>query len=544
MPIQRTGDTQNSVVNFSSLDESLNLIWSITVDVVSASPVSRSFAGATSAFAALAIAETISSVDTRAPTVVQAAGLTFTDWFAGTLKDVAVAIFGIHHKTALVIGTWTVIIGLAALASRSAEHSRRYFRLLTAVIGLIGFLAYVTRPLANTMVGVIALALGLGVGSLLHRHLTSLSGSSPTEEGDTEMPGTALGSRRRFMVVAGASIVSAAGAMGATKVVRRNSIASEPQALQPLPAPTNGTTVDAATFDSIDGITPYITPNDNFYRIDTALVVPKVDTQQWSLTIDGLVDTPLSFTYEELIEQSTTVETVTIACVSNEIGGDLVGNAEWQGIPLSTILQQAGVNAGATQIFSHSVDGFTAGMPTEVALDGRTALIATAMNGSPLPTRHGFPARLIISGLYGYVSATKWLSRLELTTWEAADGYWIPRGWSKEAPIKVTSRIDVPQRKTISAGLTPIAGVALSPSVGIADVHVSVDDGPWQRAELADATNDNTWVQWSFKWEATTGDHTIRVRATDRNGVVQDETPRSVAPDGATGYHQRRLSVQ
>ena len=199
------------------------------------------------------------------------------------------------------------------------------------------------------------------------------------------------------MVVAGASIVGAAGAMGASKVVRRNSIASEPQALQPLPAPTNGTTVDAATFDSIDGITPYITPNDNFYRIDTALVVPKVDTQQWSLTIDGLVDTPLSFTYEELIEQSTTVETVTIACVSNEIGGDLVGNAEWQGIPLSTILQQAGVNAGATQIFSHSVDGFTAGMPTEVALDGRTALIATAMNGSPLPTRHGFPARLIIS---------------------------------------------------------------------------------------------------------------------------------------------------
>ena len=289
---------------------------------------------------------------------------------------------------------------------------------------------------------------------------------------------------------------------------------------------------------------PAFTPNDNFYRIDTALVVPKVDTQEWTLTIDGMVDTPLSFTYEELIEQSTTVETVTIACVSNEVGGDLVGNAEWQGIPLSAILEQAGVNAQATQIFSHSVDGFTAGMPTEVALDGRTALIATAMNGSPLPTRHGFPARLIVSGLYGYVSATKWLSRLELTTWEAADGYWIPRGWSKEAPIKITSRIDVPQRTTISAGLTPIAGIALSPSVGIAEVHVSIDDGPWQRADLADATNDNTWVQWSLGWEATPGDHNIRVRATDRNGVVQDGTPRSVAPDGATGYHQRRVTVR
>lgn len=511
---------------------------------MAATPASRSFAGATSAFAALAIAETISSVDTQAPTIVEAAGLTFIDQFAGTLKDLAVAIFGVHHKTALIIGTWTVIIGLAALASRSAAHSHRRFTLLTAAIGLLGFVVYVTRPLANTIVGVVALTLGLGVGLLLHRRLASLNHSDPTEHDDIEMPGTALGSRRRFMAVAGTSIVGAAGAVGVAKVVRRNAIATEPRALQPLPAPITGATVDAATFDSIDGITPYITPNDNFYRIDTALVVPKVDAQEWALTIDGMVDTPLSFTYEELVEQSTTVETVTIACVSNEVGGDLVGNAEWQGIPLSTVLEQAGVNAEATQIFSHSVDGFTAGMPTEVALDGRTALIATAMNGSPLPTRHGFPARLIVSGLYGYVSATKWLSRLELTTWEAADGYWIPRGWSKEAPIKITSRIDVPQRTTISAGLTPIAGIALSPSVGIAEVHVSIDDGLWQRVDLADATNDNTWVQWSLGWEATPGDHNIRVRATDRNGVVQDGTPRSVAPDGATGYHQRRVTVR
>ena len=516
----------------------------ITVNDVAASPASRSFAGATSAFAALAIAETISSVDTQAPTIVEAAGLTFIDQFAGTLKDVAIAVFGVHHKTALIIGTWTVIIGLAALTTRSATHSRRRFTLFTAAIGLIGFFAYVTRPLANPTIGVTALALGLGAGSLVYRQLASLNRSDPTPPTDIEMPGTALGSRRRFMTVAATSIVGAAGAVGAATAVRRNSIASEPQALQPLPTATTGTSVDANTFDSIEGITPYITPNDNFYRIDTALVVPKVDTQRWSLTIDGMVDTPLSFTYEELIEQSTTVETVTIACVSNEVGGDLIGNAVWQGIPLNTILEQAGVNAGATQILSHSVDGFTAGMPTEVALDGRTALIATAMNGSPLPTRHGFPARLIVSGLYGYVSATKWLTRLELTTWEAADGYWISRGWSKEAPIKITSRVDVPQRQTVPAGLTPIAGIALSPSVGIADVHISIDDGPWQHAELANATNDNTWVQWSFGWEATPGEHTVRVRATDRNGVVQDGTPRSVAPNGATGYHQRQLTVR
>ena len=321
--------------------------------------------------------------------------------------------------------------------------------------------------------------------------------------------------------------------MGVAKVVRRGAIASAPQALQPLPAPTSGTTVDAATFDSIDGITPYITPNDNFYRIDTALVVPKVDTDQWSLTIDGMVNTPLSFTYEELIEQSTTVETVTIACVSNEVGGDLVGNAEWQGIPLSTVLEQAGVNAEATQIFSHSVDGFTAGMPTEVALDGRTALIATAMNGSPLPTRHGFrraSSSLVSMGMCRPQNGFHALNSPP----GSGRRYWIPRGWSKEAPIKITSRIDVPQRTTISAGLTPVAGIALSPSVGIAEVHVSIDDGPWQRADLADATNDNTWVQWSLGWEATPGDHNIRVRATDRNGVVQDGThvrsPQMVPP--------------
>ena len=441
-------------------------------------------AGAIAACSALGIAETLSSLDATSPTIVEAAGLTFIDQFAATLKDVAVAIFGTHHKTALIIGTWVVIIGLATAASSSPKRSRRNFTLLVAVIGVVGLAAFLTRPLSNAPLGVIAITAGLVTGLVLHRHLLRIT-----------TPATSI---------------------------------------PPIENTLNG----------IDGITPFITPNSDFYRIDTALVIPKVDPSTWSLTIDGMVDRPETLTYQDLIEASTEVETVTIACVSNEVGGNLVGNATWQGVRLADVLKRAGIQQGASQIVGHSVDGFTAGMPTATALDGRVALIATAMNGTPLPQRHGFPARLIVSGLYGYVSATKWLSRIELTTWEATEGYWIPRGWSKEAPVKLTSRIDVPQRSSISAGVTPIAGIALSPSIGISRVEVSINDGPWQSAELGDHSNDNTWVQWHLPWHATNGDHVIRVRAIDNDGNVQDETPRSVAPDGATGFHRRRVTVR
>ena len=506
-------------------------------------------AGAASAFTALGIAEAVSSLDSASPTIVEAAGLSFIDQFAGTLKDIAIAVFGVHDKTALIIGTWLVIIGLGGLVSRSAARSRRNFTFLTATVGAIGLAAYLTRPLSNPLLGIIAIAIGLGVGVVLHRYLINAVGvetneTSSTETIDIEMPGIALGNRRRFMTVAATSVAGAAGAVALATTARRRSLNAEPTFTQPLPTPPTSTIPRDTTLDNIDGITQYITPNDSFYRIDTALVIPKVDADTWSLTIDGMVDRPQTLTYADLIDASTSVETVTIACVSNEIGGNLVGNATWQGVRLADVLEQAGIQAGADQIVGHSVDGFTAGMPTATALDGRVALIATAMNGQPLPQRHGFPARLIVSGLYGYVSATKWLSRIELTTWDAVDGYWIPRGWSKEAPIKLTSRIDVPKQASLSPGLTPIAGIALSPSIGIAEVQVSIDDGPWQTAELGDTLNNNTWVQWHLPWQATIGDHTINVRAIDSAGNIQDGTPRSVAPDGATGYHRRRVTVR
>jgi DMSO/TMAO reductase YedYZ molybdopterin-dependent catalytic subunit len=360
------------------------------------------------------------------------------------------------------------------------------------------------------------------------------------------LPADRASSRRLFLTAAGSLAVLAAGAavlgrrFGRTDVVERaRQSTTLPDATSATPAPTMGGIPD------VPGLSPYVTPNDDFYRIDTALMVPQVDVASWKLSIDGMVDNEVSFTYDELVKMADFEDTVTMQCVSNEVGGNLVGNATWQGVHLKTLLDRAGVQKGATQIVGHSVDDFTAGFPTEVGLDGRTAMVAVAMNGEPLPAAHGFPARLIVAGLYGYVSATKWLDSIYLVPWDEFDGYWVPRGWSKEGPIKLTSRIDVPRSgATVDAGQQAIAGVAWQPDVGIAKVEVQVDDTPWQSAELGDATSDNTWVQWYLPWNATSGEHRIRVRATNRAGEVQTEDRAAPAPDGATGLHSRTVRVR
>ncbi len=296
---------------------------------------------------------------------------------------------------------------------------------------------------------------------------------------------------------------------------------------------------------SVAGLSPFVTPNADFFRIDTALTTPRIDADDWNLGIDGLVERPFELTYDELLGLDSVEETITLQCVSNEVGGSLVGNAVWQGVPLATLLERAGVRDGATQIVGRSVDGWTAGFPTELATDGRVAMVAYAMNGEPLPVEHGYPARLIVAGLYGYVSATKWLDRIELTTWEDFDGYWVPRGWAKEGPIKTASRIDVPRSSTVlTPGPQMIAGVAWAPGRGIEHVEAQVDDGPWQVCELGEVTSANTWVQWRLAWEATAGDHVVRVRATDGEGETQTDAVAPPAPDGATGWPTRRLRVR
>ena len=291
-------------------------------------------------------------------------------------------------------------------------------------------------------------------------------------------------------------------------------------------------------------ITPYITPTEDFFRIDTALRIPRVNADTWRLGITGMVDRPIEIDFDDLLAMDSVEEPITLQCVSNEVGGDLVGTAVWQGVPLLDLLTLAGVQPGATQVMGESVDAFTAGFPTELLNDGRSALVAYAMNGELLPIRHGFPARLVVSGLYGYVSATKWLQEIRLTTWEAEDGYWMPRGWSKEGPVKMTARIDLPRRRDrIVAGPTIVAGIALSPSVGISAVEVQVDDGPWERANLGEVASAHTWVQWWWNWDATPGEHALRVRAIDTHGLVQTEVRANPAPNGASGLHERRVAV-
>ena len=274
------------------------------------------------------------------------------------------------------------------------------------------------------------------------------------------------------------------------------------------------------------------------------LRVPRVDPEKWSLQIGGRVDRPYRLTYDELMKLPQIEADITLACVSNEVGGERVGNARWQGVPLHALLERAGVRKGADQIIGRSVDLFTAGFPTLTALQEREAMVAVAMNGEPLPIEHGFPARLVVPGLYGYVSATKWLSAIELRGWNEVEGYWISRGWPKESPIKTQSRIDVPApSSTIRAARRPIAGVAWAPTRGIERVEVRVDDGPWRPAKLAAALDVDCWRQWSLAWDATPGRHVISVRATDGRGEIQTDERRAVALDGASGYHSVEVSV-
>ncbi len=304
--------------------------------------------------------------------------------------------------------------------------------------------------------------------------------------------------------------------------------------------PETTTTVAAQTTDPSDiaGLSTWVTPNSEFYVIDTALSIPQVDLETWRLSFTGEVRNPFSISYEELLAMPMVERYVTLCCVSNPVGGGLVGNAKWLGVPLRNLVDQADVRSGGTQLIGRSVDRFTVGFPTSAVYDGREALLAVGMNGEALPYKHGFPARLVVSGLYGYVSATKWLSEIEFAGWNSFDAYWIPRGWSKEGPIKTQSRIDTPKSGRIQAGPSHIAGVAWAQNRGIEKVEVRVDDEPWREAILPDEVTIDSWRQWFVDHEFTPGSHRIAVRATDSTGRTQTASVQGSRPDGATGYHQ------
>ena len=523
-------------------------------------------AGVLGVAVALGVSELVAGLLPGARSLVVAVGDAVIDSVPGWLERAAIAALGTADKPVLLAGILVVSALLGALLGRAAVRS-----FLVAVAGfaaaaVLGALAALTDPRGSAAAAVttalVAAAAGLGTLWLLLRAARAAAptrGSAEVAAGGaagTSTPGSAqvepmrgpggpVG-RRGFLALAGlATVVASAAAVGGRLLAGDDRVRRLRAAIRlPRPVRPAGPVPPEADLE-IPGLTPLFIANEEFFRIDTALVVPQVDVDRWSLQVTGLVDRPFSLTYAELMELPQIEADITLTCVSNEVGGGLVGNARWQGVPLRPLLERAGLQEGATQLVGRSVDGFTAGFPTVTALDLGEAMVAVAMNGEPLPAAHGFPARLVVPGLYGYVSATKWLSSIELTGWDDVDGYWIPRGWAKEGPIKTQSRIDVPAPGSrVEAGRRPIAGVAWAPSRGIERVEVRVDDGPWQEAELAAPLDVDCWRQWFLPWDATPGAHVLAVRATDGAGEVQTDERTPVAPDGAAGRHTIRVVVE
>ncbi len=507
-------------------------------------------AGAAAGVAAVAAGELFAGLVADAPSLVVAVGDLVIALQPAGAKDLVVALFGTNDKLALQV---VIVLAAVVLAGGAGILARRRFRdgaAVFVVLGLAAALAGQRDPLASPPLALVDGLLAIGAGLAVLRGLLELAGRVADVAADaTPAPPAASmpdWDRRRFLIASAGTIGAAAaiGSLGRGLVDARHgegvvTVSRFPAALQPAPA------LEADQELAVAGITPLVVPNDAFYRIDTALLAPRVDVGSWALEVRGMVDRPLTITYDELLEMPLFEQHVTIACVSNDVGGHLVGNALWTGVRLRDILEAAGVQAGATQIVGRSVDGFTAGFPTAWALEpGREAMIAVGMNREPLPAQHGFPARLIVPGLFGYVSATKWLEAIELTTREAVDGYWIPLGWAKDAPILTQSRIDVPARGAgIPAGPTEVAGVAWAPDRGVARVEVRVDDGEWRAARTSRPISDATWVQWVLAWDAAPGSHSLEVRATDGKGDLQAEEPTNAAPDGARGHHRITVSV-
>ena len=506
-------------------------------------------AGVLAALVALASAEVVARLLTSGSSPVLAVGQEVIDRVPPAVESAAIALFGTADKAVLLAGILVVSLGIgAALGSAAA---RRFAVAVGgfAVFAGVGVAAVSARPGASWVAAAVAVSAGTMAGlAVLHRLL-----AAPAEVADTASPAPSAASptddpqtdRRGFLRLAATSagVVAAAGlaGRGAARWLGRGTDPAEVMLApvsSPLPVPAAGASLE------VEGLSPLFTPNASFYRIDTALAVPRVDVESWRLRVTGMVDAPFELGYDDLLALPQVESDITLACVSNQVGGDLIGNARWRGVRLTELLERAKVQPGATQIVGRSVDGWTGGFPTEVALDGRECLVAVAMNGEALPRDHGFPARLVVPGLFGYVSATKWLSEIELTTLDAFDGYWIPRGWSKDGTIDTQSRIDVPRfAARLTRGRQPIAGVAWAPTRGINRVEVSIDDGPWLEAALSEPLSKDTWRQWVYDWDATPGRHELRTRATDGAGKTQTAEEVAPRPGGATGYHTIAVTV-
>jgi DMSO/TMAO reductase YedYZ molybdopterin-dependent catalytic subunit len=498
-------------------------------------------AGAIGAAVAIGVSELIAGVLVGAPSLVASIGQVVINLQPAGAKDFVVALFGTNDKPALEI--FITLVALAIAAGLGVVARRRFAILAVGfgVAGVIAAAAALADPQVSPMLAVLSPAVAVIAGIQAVSWLTAARTAPEAGERAASMPDW---SRRGFVLRAGGLTIGAVatGLVGRMLLDRQRQ--STTQAASTLQPPSETAALPPGAAFPVEGITPLVVPNDSFYRIDTALLPPSVDINGWTLRVRGMVDREVVLTFAELANLPMFEQYVTIACVSNTVGGDLVGNAKWTGVSLREVLDMAGVQAGATQLVGRSVDGWTAGMPMDWVMDtARRPMIAVEMNDQPLPIVHGFPARLIVPGLFGYVSATKWLAELELTTWEAFDAFWIPRGWSKKGPVLTQSRIDVPRANTqVTAGHVTVAGVAWAPDRGVTRVEVGID-GSFRDAKLSTPISKATWVQWQFDWDATPGRHSIAVRATDGTGETQTSERTAEAPDGARGWHTIEVSV-
>ncbi|MCQ4210648.1 molybdopterin-dependent oxidoreductase [Streptomyces longispororuber] len=509
--------------------------------------------GVLAGYAALAVAELVSAaVRPEAGPLVAVGGATI-DRTPAAVKDWAIRQFGTHDKLVLQLGILAVLAVLAMALGVAATRWLRAGSLGVLCFGAVGALAALGRPDSTGFTDALPSVVGALAGAGLLYGLTGRVGRADGALADGAEEGGTGWDRRGFLVVAGAAAAASTGAAFAGRALAgsrgQRAVASRRGVVLPAAA-SKAAPVPRGAALRIGGISPFITPNDDFYRVDTALTVPKVDAGSWRLRIHGTgVTDELTLSFDALLRMPLVERDITLTCVSNEVGGPYAGNARWTGVRLADLLERCGVRppsrgGPADQLVARSVDGMTLGSPVEDVMDGRDALLAVGMNGQPLPFEHGFPVRMVVPGLYGYVSACKWIEDIELTTYDAYDPYWVKRDWARRAPVKTASRIDTPKPfARPGAGTVMVAGVAWAQHRGIDKVEVRVDDGPWQEARLAAEDTADTWRQWSYAWQARKGGHTLTVRATDGTGETQTEERAPTIPDGASGWHSVVVTV-
>jgi DMSO/TMAO reductase YedYZ molybdopterin-dependent catalytic subunit len=545
--------------------------------------------GLITAAVAMGIAQLVAGITGPQGSPVVAVGGTAIDFTPAPVKNFAISVFGSHDKTVLVTGILVVLAVFAAAIGVAAVRRLAYGYAGLAVFTAVGLAAALTRPTSG-LLDAVPVVLGGIAGALVLRWLATaaVAATTPavaagpsgaagaqTDSDQAPAPGAAwvpagsvgqAGSagqadlpparalppvsqpgRRRFLATGSAAVVVAgASALIGGRLAAPSSAVIHARETLRLPTPAQPAAALPAGADlGINGLSPFVTPNNAFYRVDTALILPQIAPANWQLRIHGMVEREITISFADLLKLPLIENYTTLCCVSNPVAGPYIGNAKWLGASLASLLRAARIRSGAQQLLCTSTDGFTSGTPVQVVMDGRDALLAVAMNGTPLPVAHGFPARMVVPGLYGYVSATKWVTDINVTTWAGAQGYWIPRGWSQQAPIKTESRIDVPNGSgTVQAGRTKVAGVAWAQHKGIDAVEVRVDGGQWHQAHLAAVPGIDTWRQWVWDWDATPGNHTIEARATDATGYTQTQAPAPPEPNGASGYPSVSISVQ